>query len=79
MMIPQGSFYSNAVQLNVIDSEGVQPIGFDKARFEYSNPELAKRIPADLGYAGFKLTYPLSGKDVQNQFWCLAVRVIFGA
>lgn len=68
MMIPQGSFYSHAVQLNVVDSEGVHPMGFDKTRFDYPNPELAKRIPADLGYAGFKLTYPLSGKDVQNQF-----------
>jgi glucans biosynthesis protein len=68
MMIPQGSFYSNAVQLNVIDSEGVSPIGFDKTLFDYPTPELAKRIPADLGYAGFKLTYPLSGKGEQNQF-----------
>tara|TARA_R110001606_G_scaffold382888_1_gene544882 strand:- start:3956 stop:5521 length:1566 start_codon:yes stop_codon:yes gene_type:complete len=73
MMIPQGSVYTNAVQLNVIDSEGVHPIGFDKRRFDYPNAELAKRIPADLGYAGFKLTYPLSGKSpvgkaAQNQF-----------
>lgn len=68
MMIPQGSFYSQAVQLNVVDSEGVHPIGFDRTQFNYPNTELAKRIPADLGYAGFKLTYPLSGKGVQNQF-----------
>lgn len=68
MMIPQGSFYSHAVKLNVIDSEGVHAISFDKAQFDYPNPELAKRIPADLGYAGFKLTYPLSDKGTQNQF-----------
>lgn len=68
MMIPQGSFYSQAVQLNVVDGEGVHPIGFEKAKFEYPNAELAKRIPADLGYAGLKLTYPLSGKGEQNQF-----------
>jgi len=68
MMIPQGSFYSNAVQLHVVDSEGSHPIGFDKTKFDYPNPEMAKRIPADLGYAGFKLTYPLSGEGVQNQF-----------
>ncbi|WP_417518068.1 glucan biosynthesis protein G [Marinobacter sp.] len=67
MMIPQGSFYSNAVRLNVIDSAGVRPIGFDKALFDYPDPELAKRIPADLGYAGFKLTYPLSGKGVSGK------------
>src|SRR5690554_7666506 len=68
MMIPQGSFYSHAVKLNVIDSEGVHAISFDKAQFDYPNPEMAKRIPADLGYAGFKLTYPLSDKGTQNQF-----------
>ncbi|MGO1501767.1 MAG: glucan biosynthesis protein G [Marinobacter sp.] len=68
MMIPQGSFYSQTVQLNVVDSEGVRPIGFDKTLFDYPNLELAKRIPADLGYAGLKLTYPLSGKGEQNQF-----------
>ncbi|WP_304101511.1 glucan biosynthesis protein G [Marinobacter antarcticus] len=68
MMIPQGSFYSNAIKLNVVDGEGVHPLGFDKTQFDYPNPELAKRIPADLGYAGFKLTYPLSDKDEQNQF-----------
>lgn len=68
MMIPQGSFYSHAIKLNVIDSEGVHAISFDKAQFDYPNPELAKRIPADLGYAGFKLTYPLSDKGEQNQF-----------
>lgn len=68
MMIPQGSFYSQAVQLNVVDSEGVHPIGFDKTRFDYPSPELAKRVPADLGYAGVKLTYPLSGNGEQNQF-----------
>ncbi|KMQ74647.1 glucan biosynthesis protein G [Marinobacter subterrani] len=68
MMIPQGSFYSHAVKLNVIDSEGVHPLEFDKTVFDYPNPELAKRIPADLGYAGFKLTFPLAGKNIQNQF-----------
>jgi glucans biosynthesis protein len=68
MMIPQGSFYSHAVKLHVVDSEGVRPLPFDKSDFEYPTPELAKRIPADLGYAGFKLTFPLSGSSVQNQF-----------
>ena len=68
MMIPPGSFYAHAVKLNVVDSEGVHPLAFDKTDFDYPNPELAKRIPADLGYAGFKLTYPLAGQGVQNQF-----------
>jgi len=68
MMIPQGSFYAHAVKLHVIDSEGVKSVAYDKADFDYPTPELAKRIPADLGYAGFKLTFPFDGKNVQNQF-----------
>lgn len=72
MMVPRGNVYSNAVQLNVIDGKGVGPVEFDKSRFEYPSQELAKRIPADLGYAGFRLTYPLSSGEARNQFLVFA-------
>jgi len=68
MMIPQGSFYNHAVQLHVVDGEGVHPLAFEKGDFDYPNSEFAKRIPADLGYAGVKITFPLSDNDAQNQF-----------
>jgi glucans biosynthesis protein len=68
MMIPPGNFYQHAVQLHVVDSEGVHPLTFEKSDFDYPNSELARRIPADLGYAGFKLTFPLSGEAAKNQF-----------
>lgn len=68
MMISQGSFYSHAVKLNVIDNGGVHPVDFNKTDFEYPSTDMAKRVPADLGYAGFKLSYPLSGEGTQNQF-----------
>lgn len=68
MMLPTGSFYRHPVALNVIDREGVHPLGFDKNLFDYPSTELAKRVPADLGYAGFKLTFPLTKPGVQNQF-----------
>ncbi len=72
MLVPAGLFYTHPVKLNVIDSSGVAPIGFDKALFTFSDPDLEKRIPADLGYAGFKLTFPFSGKDSANQFLVFA-------
>ncbi|MBU2955582.1 glucan biosynthesis protein G [Marinobacter sp. F3R08] len=68
MMIPQGNFYAHPVKLHEIDGSGVKPVAFDKTDFDYPNPELEKRIPADLGYAGIKLTFPLDGDDAQNQF-----------
>ncbi len=72
MMMPTGSFYRHPVALNVVDREGVHPLGFDKTLFDYPTTELAKRVPADLGYAGFKLTYPLADPEVHNQFLVFA-------
>ena len=59
MMVPAGSVYRHAVTLNEVDQEGVRPLIFNRDHFTYPSPDLAKRIPADLGYAGFRLTWPL--------------------
>lgn len=71
-MVPPGSYYTHTVKLNEVDASGVSPISFDKSVFTFPDPELAKRIPADLGYAGFKLTYPMGDDDEQNQFLVFA-------
>lgn len=72
MMASPGTYYGHAVAINEINSEGVQPVPFEKANFNYPNDTLAKRIPADLGYAGFRLTYPMETATVQNQFLSFA-------
>lgn len=72
MMVPPGNFYSHTVQLNEIDADGVKPIPFDKSAFTYPSSDLAKRVPANLGHAGFKLSYPLDRGAEQNQFLVFA-------
>ncbi|WP_166261854.1 glucan biosynthesis protein G [Marinobacter salicampi] len=72
MMMAPGSFYGHPVRLNEIDSDGVRQISFDKSHFDFPNDGFSKRIPADLGYTGFKLTYPLTSEDTQNQFLVFA-------
>lgn len=72
MMVPPGSYYTHTVKLNEVDADGVKPIPFDKSGFSFPDAELAKRIPADLGYSGFKLTYPMGGGKEQNQFLVFA-------
>lgn len=71
MMVPPGNFYTHTVKLNEIDATGVRSIPFDKTAFSFPD-ELAKRVPADLGHAGFKLTYPLGEGTEQNQFLVFA-------
>lgn len=71
MMVPPGNFYTHTVKLNEIDATGVRPISFDKTAYSFPD-DFAKRIPADLGHAGFKLTFPLGEGTEQNQFLVFA-------
>ena len=71
MFFHPGLYFRNAVDVLVVDDQGVTPLGFEKSRFDYP-PKLAQDVPNDLGYAGINLTYPLTGPDVQNQFLVFA-------
>ena len=79
MLLPPGKFYTHAVNLNVIDADGMQPVPFRKSDFTFADPEVQKRVPADVGVAGFKLTFPLNKKNEQNQFLVFAGASYFRA
>ncbi|MFA5495931.1 MAG: glucan biosynthesis protein G [Porticoccaceae bacterium] len=72
MLIPPGLFYRHTVDIHIIEGDRVSPLTFDKTQFSYPNREIEKLVPADLGFAGFKLTFPFAGPDVQNQFLVFA-------
>lgn len=72
MLMPPGLFYGHAVKINIVDGQGAKPLPFKKDLFTFTNPELEKMIPADLGYAGIKLTFPFFQPDIQNQFLVFA-------
>ncbi|MFP5414816.1 MAG: glucan biosynthesis protein G [Gammaproteobacteria bacterium] len=48
------------VKIHRITAEGVRDVPFDREQFDFGNPDLAKRIPPDLGYAGLRLEYPIN-------------------
>jgi len=56
--IHPGLYYKNAVAINVIDGRGVQKVPFSAKMFNYGKNKFAEKIPADLGFAGFRLAYP---------------------
>ena len=72
MLLPPGLFYGHAVTINIVDSQGSHPLPFKRDLFTFNDPGLEKRIPSDLGYAGFKLTYPMQTNEQQNQFLVFA-------
>ena len=68
MLLVPGLQYTHPVTLNVIEAEGPRALSFAKNDFMFTDPEVEKRVPADVGFAGFKLTFPLNQKNEQNQF-----------
>ena len=58
-----GYLYQEPVRLNEFTLTHVQPIRFVQDFFNYRKLHLAKQVPADTGYAGFKVLYPLNGPD----------------
>lgn len=72
MLIPPGLFYHHVVGINIIENGESAPLAFDKTQFSYPNSEIEKLMPADLGFAGFKLTFPFDAPDIHNQFLVFA-------
>jgi len=64
--IHPGVFYRHAVAINTIDRGHVRPVNFSPSLFTYGRNALAEKVPADLGFAGFRITYPLNKKDDKN-------------
>ena len=62
-----GLYYDRVVRLFEINEKGSQPIPFHKEWFEYGSAALADQVPADLGYAGFKLFYGLYQHEPLNE------------
>lgn len=72
MLVAPGRMFDHAVRINVVDGDQVQQVPFRKEYFSFGSESLRDRVPQDLGYAGFKLTFPLNRADVQDQFLVFA-------
>jgi glucans biosynthesis protein len=70
----RGFLYKPRVDIAVVAFGKVQPVAFDPAKFHYGNTAFPEPVPADLGYAGFRLHYPLNRPDYKDE-----VAVFLGA
>ena len=65
-LIHPGLFFTNTVTINVFDSKGIHPVPFSTDLFAYGRNTFKENIPPNLGFAGFRLTYPLNHPKQQN-------------
>ena len=54
-----GLYYDRTVAMNVVDAKGVHPVPFSPSQFDYGKNDFASRVPQNLGYAGFRVHYPI--------------------
>ena len=64
--IHPGLFYKHAVRLNVVDTEGVRPIAYSSQLFNFGRNKFADKVPQDLGFAGFRISYPFYRRNEFN-------------
>ncbi|MGN8157835.1 glucan biosynthesis protein [Salinisphaera sp. SWV1] len=67
MFYHPGSYYDHAVTIHVIKDGKTRAVKFDKNDFNYPSDALKKKVPDDLGYAGFKLLHALGDPNKMDE------------
>lgn len=70
----RGFLQTNRVGINVIRNGVATPLGFTPEFFDYGGNEFAEPLPEDLGFAGFRIHYPINRPDYHDE-----VAVFLGA
>jgi periplasmic glucans biosynthesis protein len=74
-----GSVYACIVPINEVNGSNVRRLAFRKEHFTFDEPKLEQRIPDDLGYAGFELSYSLDRPAIGGEFLVFAGASYFRA
>ncbi len=69
-----GLFYNHTIKVNVVRDGHVAPVEFSPNMFDYGRNDFASKVPQNLGFAGFRLHYPIKTPD----YWDEAI-VFLGA
>jgi len=64
-----GLYYDRPVSINIFDSATVTPVAFDASLFQYGSESLNRQAAETkgLGFAGFRIHYPLNRPDYKDE------------
>ena len=62
-----GFFYEQPVRINEITAEGVREIPFDSALFDYGKNDIDAGKVDNLGFAGFRVHYPINNPTYKDE------------
>ena len=56
----RGFIYGTKVTVNTVENGIAAPVAYDPSGFDYGNNKFPQPLPADLGFAGFRVHFPLN-------------------
>ncbi len=62
-----GLYYPRPVSINVVDAGRVEHVRFSPTLFDYGRNTFADRIPEDIGFAGFRVHYPIKTATYKDE------------
>lgn len=62
-----GAQFTEAVPISLVRAGGATPIAYDPAAFDLGRNRFPAALPTDLGFAGFRLHYPLNDPTVWDE------------
>jgi periplasmic glucans biosynthesis protein len=62
-----GLYYNRVVGVNVVTPDGIHPVPFSPSLFDYGKNTFASKVPQDLGFAGFRVHYPIKTRDYYDE------------
>lgn len=74
-----GLYYNQEVKINLVTAEGARPLRFDPDSFDYGKNNIDKSKLRDIGYAGFRVHYPLNKKNYKDELLLFAGASYFRA
>ena len=69
-----GLYYTKTVNISTVDDSGVRPVPFSSDLFKYGKNDFKDRVPPNIGFAGFRIHYPINVDTYRDE-----VAVFLGA
>ncbi|WP_131114178.1 glucan biosynthesis protein [Lichenihabitans psoromatis] len=66
-MFHLGHLYPRPVTVNIVHEGIATPVPYSTGLFDYGRNKIDKPLPVNLGFAGFRLHYPLNRPDVMDE------------
>ena len=67
----QGMHFDTPVKINEVTADSVQEIKYDPSRFDFGDVKFDPKATEQLGYAGFRVLFPINKSDKQDEIMTL--------